>query len=88
MIIDHVITSKRIFNQLKELLYPKHLWLVHVTCPLEILRKREHERKDRCVGSAEASYTYLFPKEGYDVTVDTHFMTITACANKIIDTIL
>lgn len=83
VIIDHVITSERIFNQLKKLLNPNHLWLIHVTCPLEISRKREQERKDRSVGSAEASYTYLFPKEGYDITVDTHFMTMAECTNKI-----
>ncbi len=88
VIIDHVITSERIFDQLKEMVNPNHLWLIRVTCPLEVLRKREQERKDRCLGSAEASYTYLFPKEGYDLTVDTHFMTASECANKIFDKIL
>jgi chloramphenicol 3-O phosphotransferase len=88
VIIDHVITSERIFNQLTERMSCYHLWLVHVTCPLEIIRKREQERKDRCLGSAEASYTYLFPKEGYDLTVDTHSMTISECANQIFEMIL
>ena len=27
------------------------------------------QRENRCSGSAEASYTYLFPKEGYELTV-------------------
>ncbi len=88
VIIDHVITSERIFNQLTEMLSQQYLWLVHVTCPLEVLQKRELERKDRCLGSAEASYTYLFPKEGYDLTVDTHSMTASECANKIFDKLL
>ena len=88
VIIDHVITSERIFNQLTEKLRHHHLWLVHVTCPLEVLQEREKERKDRCLGSAEASYTYLFPKEGYDLTVDTHSMTISECAYKILEKIL
>ena len=88
VIIDHVITSERIFNQLKETVSPNRLWLVDVTCPLEIIRKREQERGDRCPGSAEASYTYLFPKVGYDLTVDTHFMSISECANKILEEIL
>lgn len=88
VIIDHVITSERIFDQLKEAVSPNRLWLVHVTCPLEIIRKREQERKDRCLGSAEASYTYLFPKEGYDLTVDTYSMTISECANQIFERIL
>ena len=87
VIIDHVITSERIFNQMNEMLYPNNLRLIHVTCPLEVLRKRERERKNRCLGSAESSYTYLFPREGYDLTVDTHFMTVSECSNKIIEEI-
>ena len=71
VIIDHVITSERIFRQMKEMLHAYPLRLVHITCPPEILRERERARGDRCAGSAEASAEYLFPKEGYDLTVDT-----------------
>ena len=71
VIIDHVITSERIFRQMKEMLHAYPLRLVHITCPPEILRERECARGDRCAGSAEASAEYLFPKEGYDLTVDT-----------------
>lgn len=88
VIIDHVITSDRVFKQLKEAVSPQYLWMVHVTCPLEIIQKREQARKDRCPGSAEASYTYLYPKDGYDLTVDTHFMTVSECANRIFDKIM
>ncbi|MBR4083128.1 MAG: AAA family ATPase [Lachnospiraceae bacterium] len=88
VIIDHVITSERIFNQLEENVSHNRLWMIRVTCPLEIIQKREQERKDRCLGSAETSYTYLYPREGYDLTVDTHFMTISECANRIFDKIL
>jgi len=87
VIIDHVIISERIFKQLKEMVSPNRLWMVNVTCPLEIIRKREQARGDRCLGSAEASYTYLFPKEGYDLTVDTHSMTALECANQIFEMI-
>ena len=71
VIIDHVITSERIFEQLKEALTAYPLRTVRVTCPPEILRRRELDRGDRCPGSAEASDRYLYPKEGYDLTVDT-----------------
>ena len=71
VIIDHVITSERIFRQMKEMLHAYPMRLVHITCPPEILRERERARGDRCAGSAEASAEYLFPKEGYDLTVDT-----------------
>ena len=71
IIIDHVITSERIFNQLVGSLSSFSLRKVRITCPLDILKRRELKRGDRCVGSAEASAEYLFPKEGYALVVDT-----------------
>lgn len=71
VILDHVITSKRIFERLLERLAPFRILTVHTTCPLQVLRKRELARKDRCPGSAEASAKHLFPKDGYDLTLDT-----------------
>ena len=71
VIADHVITSERIFRQLKEMLHAYPLRTVQVTCAPEVLREREQARGDRCIGSAEASAEYLFPKTGYDLTVDT-----------------
>ncbi len=71
VIIDHVITSERIFRQLKEMLSAYPLRMVRITCPPEVLRKREQARGDRCAGSAEASAEYLYPKDGYDLTIDT-----------------
>lgn len=82
-IIDHVITSERIFTQLKAMCGSYPLRMVHVTCSLETLRQREKERGNRCPGSAEASFEYLFPKEGYDLTIETDTMTAAACAVKI-----
>lgn len=60
VVVDHVITSERIFKQLKDKFSPYRLYLIHVTCPLDVLKQRETERKNRCVGSAESSYKYLF----------------------------
>jgi len=84
VIIDHVITSERIFWELKEMLHGYKLLLVQVTCPLEVLLQRETARKNRHIGSAESSYTYLYPKEGYHLTVDTHQMSSEECAAKIL----
>lgn len=83
VIIDHVITSRRIFDQLVKMLCVYPLRLIRVTCPLEVLREREKARKNRCLGSAEASYEYLYPKDGYDLTVDTHRMSTVQCALEI-----
>ena len=71
VIIDHVITSERIFRQLKETLYAYPLRTVRVTCPLNVLLEREQARGDRCSGSAESSARYLYPRDGYDLSVDT-----------------
>jgi chloramphenicol 3-O phosphotransferase len=83
VIIDHVITSERIFRQLTEMLGQYHIHSVHVACPLQVLLEREYARKNRCLGSAESSYTYLFPKDEYDLTVDTSIMTPAECSMKI-----
>jgi chloramphenicol 3-O phosphotransferase len=87
VIIDHVITSERIFKQLIESLNLFDIYLVHVTCPLHELRRRE-ERKNRCFGSAEASYEYLFPKEGYNLTVDTFVSSAKECSLQILDAMI
>ena len=83
VIIDHVITSERIDRQLAESLHTYRLYRVHVTCPLSILQEREKQRGDRFIGSAQASAEYLYPKDGYDITVDTHAMSADACALHI-----
>jgi chloramphenicol 3-O phosphotransferase len=62
---------------------PYALHTVRVTCPPEVLLKREQARKDRCPGSAEASYIWLYPKDRYDLTVDTNEMTAERCAEAI-----
>lgn len=88
IIIDHVITSERIFMQLIESLISYDVYLIHVMCPLQELKKREKERKNRCLGSAEASYKYIFPKDGYDLTVDTFESSTEQCALQIIDVLI
>lgn len=85
IIIDHVITSERIYKHLIESLKLYDIYLVHVTCPLLELKRREEERRNRCLGSAEASYEYLFPKEGYDLTVDTFVSSAKECSLQILE---
>ena len=85
VIVDHVITSERIFAQLTNAMRAKRLLCVRVECPLEVLLMREQARGNRCAGSAEASYTYLYPKQGYDVCVNTHTMTTVQCCKSILN---
>ena len=80
VIIDHVITSERIYKQLLDRTSSYQMLKVHVACPLEELLKRESGRGNRCIGSAEASYQYLYPKNGYDLEVDTFKHSTEECA--------
>ena len=82
VILEHVITSERVVRQCMELL-PNAVRTVRVTCPPAELRRRERTRGDRCPGSAAASDAYLYPGEGYELTVDTHAVTVTQCAEAI-----
>ena len=61
------------------------LYLINVTCPLQELIRREQQRKNRCLGSAEASFQYLCPQEPYDLTVDTFQTSIEECTLQIIN---
>jgi len=58
-------------KELVELLHDYPVLFVHVTCPLEELRRREKERGDRDIGQGEGQLAELNPQDTYDITVDT-----------------
>ena len=87
VIIDHVITSARIYHVLNDAVAGFQMKTVLVSCDVEMLRRREAERGDRCAGSAEASLQYLYPKTGYDLCVDSSDASSAALAEKIINSL-
>ena len=70
VIVDHVITSQRIYKALMNVIGSVECLQVLITCDMETLRQREKNRGNRCAGSAESSMRYLYPKEGYQITAD------------------
>lgn len=84
VIIDHAITSERIYDMFLDAAKEGDALTVKVVCDIEILRQREIERGDRCPGSAEASLEYLWPKEGYDLTVDNGKIPVSQNADLIL----
>ena len=84
VIIDHVITSVRIWQALWNVVSGFQMKTVLVRCDVETLRRREAQRGDRCAGSAEASLQYLYPKAGYDLCVDSSEASPEALAEEII----
>ena len=85
VIVDHVITSARIYEALLDAAADFGTTAVLVTCRLETLLKREKDRGNRFIGSAEASYRYLYPKEGYDLQIDSEAAGPAASADQIVD---
>ncbi len=85
VIVDHVITSARIYEAVLEAAAGFKMMTVLVTCRLETLLKREKERGNRFAGTAEASFQYLYPKEGYDLRIDSEQSEPAASAERIIE---
>ena len=88
VVVDHVITSARIYEALLGAAAGFPVLTVLVTCSPEVLRKRELERGNRFAGSAETSLRYLYPKEGYRLRIDTGKMSPAASADKIMGILL
>ena len=87
VIIDHVITSARIYCALNNAVAGFQMKTVLVSCVVETLRRRETVRGDRCTGTAEASLQYLYPKTGYDLCVDSSKTSPAALAEEIINSL-
>ena len=85
VIVDHVITSARIYDALLDAAAGFDVVKVLVSCSLEILLKRERERGNRFAGSAEASLKYLYPKDEYDLRIDSGKTDAASSAEKIMD---
>ena len=86
-VVDRVF-SRESLTECVELFHDYIVLLVHVTCPLEELRRREKERGDRYIGQSEEQLLELSEvvMQGmYDITVDTHADSSEKCAEKIIE---
>jgi chloramphenicol 3-O phosphotransferase len=85
VIVDHVITSERIYEALLKAIAGYNMKRVMVKCSIDILRKREVERANRFIGSAEASLEYLFPKNGYDLIINSEQTSPAKSAELILE---
>ncbi|MCL2364574.1 MAG: chloramphenicol phosphotransferase CPT family protein [Defluviitaleaceae bacterium] len=85
VIADHVLQEPSWLDECLDLLQDNEILFVHVTCPVEELRRREKERGDRPVGQGESQLAMLNPKNGiYDVVIDTFNSSTDECTDEII----
>lgn len=83
VIADSLFLSTHRMNQCVQALHEYPVLFIHVTCPVEELRRREEKRGDRTLGQGEEQLSELVPKDIYDITVDTT-NTTEECTEKII----
>ena len=85
-IVDVVFLDRhKTFDECVALLHDYPVLFVHVTCPLEELRRREKERGDRFIGQAEEQLPQLCPQDTYDITMDTSVNSVDECGDRIIE---
>lgn len=85
VIIDHVmLMGEKSLPECVALLHDYPVLLVKVACPLPELQRREKERGDRQIGTAEGQVHLLNPQDTYDIVVDTHANASEECADQII----
>jgi chloramphenicol 3-O phosphotransferase len=88
VIVDHVLVKMvKALEECVNMLHDYPVLFVHVTCPVEELRRREKERGDRHIGMGESQLETLEPRDTYDITVDTYNNSIEECVNKIIESL-
>jgi chloramphenicol 3-O phosphotransferase len=83
VIADHVLIDKTWVDELAALLADKPVYLIGVHCPLEVLEKRERERKNRTLGQARAQFDVVHKFCRYDLTVDSAAYSPEECATQI-----
>ncbi len=87
-IVDDVLLKENGYNRLKqcvELLHDYPVLFVHVTCPIDELRRREEERNDRYIGMGESQLSILTPQDTYDISVNTYTNSKEDCVDKVIE---
>ena len=84
-IVDDVLLNEdNRMEQCVELFHDYNVLFVHVTCPIDELRRREKKRIDRGIGQGESQLAKLNPQDIYDITVDTFNESSEECAERII----
>ena len=83
VLADHVLVEPRWIAECAALFADLPAHLIGVRCPLDVLERREHDRKDRTLGQARAQFDLVHAHGIYDVEVDTSLNTPDECAEQI-----
>jgi len=85
VVVEHIFHHKNWVDECVELLREYPVLFVHVTCPVEELRRRERARGDRDIGRAEIQLQRSYSIDTYDMTVNTFDNSVEECADRIVE---
>lgn len=83
VIVDHVLLEGAWLDECARRWAAFDVLFVGVRCPLEVVLKRELERKDRTLGQAEAQFAVVHTWRAYDVEVDTSILSPDEAAAQV-----
>jgi chloramphenicol 3-O phosphotransferase len=83
VIVDHVLLEAAWLEECARMWATFSVLFVGVRCPLDVVLRRELERKDRTLGQAEAQFAVVHSWGAYDVEVDTSVLTPSEAVDRI-----
>jgi chloramphenicol 3-O phosphotransferase len=83
VIVDHVLLEQGWLEECARMWARFAVLFVGVRCPLDIVIRRELERKDRTIGQAEAQFAVIHRWGDYDVEVDTSILAPDEAVAKV-----
>jgi chloramphenicol 3-O phosphotransferase len=83
VIVDHVLLEQGWLEECARMWARFAVLFVGVRCPLDIVIRRELERKDRTLGQAEAQFDDIHRWGDYDVEVDTSILAPDEAVAKV-----
>lgn len=76
MIVDDVLFGDKVLQEYMRELRDQTVYFVAITCPLEVVERRERARGDRFINSAKAQMPLVHgPTRHYDLAIDTSMAT-------------
>ncbi len=85
VLADHVLIEKNWVSELAELFHDQSAYFIGIHCPLDVIEKREIDRKDRTLGSARLQFPVVHQWCEYDLSIDSSITTPEQSADMIIE---
>lgn len=83
IIVDHVLQERKWLEECVSILADFKVLFVSLYCSIEELQRREQERGNRKIGTANYQYNRVHTHGIYDLEINTELNSIEECARKI-----